>query len=105
MQNGGPKYKSLDCHNWYSGVFGFADYESELKIRNQRSQQPPNTKFHPNQVTFRILDCHIGSAIFTIYPYISTQILREWQHYYSEYQGVAVYVPLSVFVTSTLLLH
>ena len=38
----------------------------------------------------------------TIFPYISTTISRKWQHQYSEYQGVAGYVPLSVFVPSAL---
>ena len=49
-------------------------------------------------------------TLSTIFPYISNEIPRKWQHCYSEYQGVAVYVPRgatktdrSVFVPSTLL--
>ena len=36
-----------------------------------------------------------------IFPYISTKISRKWQHYNSEYQGVAAHELLSVFVPLT----
>ena len=54
--------------------------------------------------TFTWNKCKLVDTLSTIFPYVSKKISRKWQHYDSEYQGVAVCVPLSVFVHSTLII-